>query len=128
MIAPGSSDYDVFEQYMELVSAEDEPAEPPPIVIPPNDTPPTASNRFNALLQTVQATRGAEGAQQTLSASWSSADASPAQQRPQEKGAIVQARAGGPSGGPASIPVMPHYLMLMMASLMGLFGLRQLRI
>ena len=127
VIAPGSSDYDVFEQYMELVSAEDEPAEPPPIVIPPNDTPPTASNRFNALLQTVQATRGAEGAQQTLSASWSSADASPAQQRPQEKGAIVQARAGGPSGGPASIPVMPHHLLLMMASLMGLFGLRQLR-
>ena len=123
VIAPGSSDYAVFEQYMELVSAEDEPAEPPPIVIPPNDTPPTASNRFNALLQTVQATRGADSAQQTLATSRSSA----AQQRAQKEGASVQARTGGPAEGPVSVPVMPHLLMLMMAGLMGLFGLRQLR-
>ena len=123
VIAPGSSDYAVFEWYMELVSAEDEPAEPPPIVIPPNDTPPTASNRFNALLQTVQATRGADSAQQTLATSRSSA----AQQRAQKEGASVQARTGGPVEGPVSVPVMPRHLLLMMISLMGLFGLRQLR-
>jgi hypothetical protein len=123
VIAPGSSDYDIFEQYMELVSAEDEPAEPPPIVIPPNNIPPTASNRFNALLQTVQATRGIDGAQQTLATS----ESSTAQQRAQKEGSNVQARVAGPGGEPASIPVMPPLLILMMASLIGLFGLRQLR-
>jgi hypothetical protein len=123
VIAPGSSDYAVFERYMELVSAEDEPAEPPPIVIPPNDTPPNASNRFNALLQTVQATRGIDSAQQTLTTSRSS----PAQQRAQKEEPNVQARAAGPGGEPASIPAMPHYLTLMMSGLIGLFGLRRLR-
>lgn len=127
VIAPGSSDYDVFEQYMELVSAEDEPVEPPPIVIPPNDTPPTASNRFNALLQTVQATRGIDSAQQTLAASRLSADAPTAEQRAKQEGGSVQAKAAGPAGEPASIPVVPRYLMLIMASLTALFGLRQLR-
>lgn len=130
VIASGSSDYDVFEQYMELVSAEDEP--PPPIVIPPNDPPPndpppTAGNRFNALLQTVQATRGADDSQQTLTTSRSSADATVAKQRSTEEGAIGQASVGGPAGEPAAIPAMPYYLTLMMAGLMGLFGLRQLR-
>ena len=123
VIAPGSSDYAVFERYMELVSEEDEPAEPPPIVIPPNDTPPNASNRFNALLQTVQATRGIDSAQQTLTTSRSS----PAQQRAQKEEPNVQARAAGPGGEPASIPAMPHYLTLMMSGLIGLFGLRRLR-
>jgi len=70
VIAPGSSDYAVFERYMELVSAEDEPAEPPPIVIPPNDTPPTASNRFNALLQTFRR----HAVQIALSKRWPRAD------------------------------------------------------
>ena len=128
MIAPGSSDYDIFEQYMELVSAEDEPAEPPPIVIPPNNIPPTASNRFNALLQTVQETRGGDDSQQTLATSRSSADATVAQQRGLEEGAIGQASVAGQAEEAASIPAMPHYLTLMMAGLMGLFGLRQLRV
>ena len=127
VIAAGSSDYDVFEQYMELVSAEDEPPPPPPIVIPPIDTAPTASNRFNALLQTVQETRGGDDSQQTLATSRSSADATVAQQRGVEEGAIGQASVAGQAEEPASIPAMPHYLTLMMAGLMGLFGLRQLR-
>ena len=91
-------------------------------------TPPTTpSDRFNALLQAVQATRGAGDSQQAQAASESSAEAEVALQLAKEEGANVQARGTGSTGEPESIPAMPHYLILMMACLVGLFGLRQLR-
>ena len=43
------------------------------------------------------------------------------------EGATVRAKAAGSTGEPESIPAMPYYLMLMMACLVGLFGLRQFR-
>ena len=91
-------------------------------------TPPTTpSDRFNALLQAVQATRGAGDSQQAQAASESSAEAEVALQLAKEEGANVQARGTGSTGEPESIPAMPYYLMLMMTCLVGLFGLRQLR-
>jgi hypothetical protein len=78
-------------------------------------------------MQTVQATRGAGGSQQTQAASESPAAADVPQQLAKEEGGTIQAKAAGTADKPSSIPVMPHYLMLMMACLVGLFGLRQLR-
>ena len=88
----------------------------------------TPSDRFNALLQAVQATRGAGNDQQAQAASGSSAGADVARQLAKQEGAIVQAKAAGKAGEPASIPTMPDYLMLMLACLAGLLGLRQLRV
>ncbi|MDG1771357.1 MAG: hypothetical protein P8H30_05265 [Luminiphilus sp.] len=90
-------------------------------------TPPTTpTDRFNALMQTIQAIRGAGSNQQTQATSESPAGAEVARELAKEEGATVQARGTGTTGEPESIPVMPHYLMLMMC-LVGLFGLRQLR-
>ena len=85
----------------------------------------TPSDRFNALLQAVQTTRGAGESQQAQASSESSAETDVARQLAKEEGANVQARAAGTTGEPESIPVMPYHLMLMMACLVGLFGLRQ---
>jgi hypothetical protein len=89
--------------------------------------PPLVSDRFNALLQAVQAIRGAGSNQQTQATSESSAGADVARQLAKEEGATVQARAIRTTGEPESIPAMPYYLMLMMTCLVGLFGLRQFR-
>ena len=88
----------------------------------------TPSDRFNALLQAVQATHGADSGQQAQITSGSSAGADVARQLAKQEGAIVQAKAAGKAGEPASIPTMPDYLMLMLACLAGLLGLRQLRV
>ena len=92
---------------------------------PPITLPTTPSDRFDALMQTIQATRGAGGSQQAQASSESSAETDVARQLAKEEGANVQARAAGTTGEPESIPVMPYHLMLMMACLVGLFGLRQ---
>ena len=88
----------------------------------------TPNDRFNALLQAVQATRGANGDQQAPATSGSSAGADVARQLAKQEGAIVEAKAAGKAGEPASIPTMPDYLMLMLACLAGLLGLQQLRV
>lgn len=88
----------------------------------------TPSDRFNALLQAVQATPGAGNDQQAQAASGSSAGADVARQLAKQEGAIVQAKAAGKAGEPTSIQTMPYYLMLMLACLAGLLGLRQLRV
>ena len=90
-------------------------------------TPPPASDRFNALMQTVQATRGAGNSQQAQATSESPAEAEVVLQLAKEEGVTVRAKAAGTTGEPESIPVMPYYLMLMMACLVGLFGQRRLR-
>ena len=78
-------------------------------------------------MQTVQATRGAGNSQQAQATSESSAEADVPQQLAKEEGVTVRAKAAGTTGEPESIPVMPYYLMLMMACLVGLFGQRRLR-
>lgn len=92
-----------------------------------SNTPPTISDRFNALMQAVQATRGTGMSQQAQATSESSAGAEVVRELAKEEGATVQARGTGTTGEPESIPAMPYYLMLMMTCLVGLFGLRQLR-
>ena len=96
-------------------------------VLASKKTPPTISDRFNALMQTIQAIRGAGSNQQAQATSESPAGAEVARELAKEEGATVQARATGSTGEPESIPAMPYYLMLMMMCLVGLFGLRQLR-
>jgi len=93
----------------------------------PSATSSTPSDRFNALLQAVQATRRAGNSEQNQETSDSSAYASVARQLAKQEEASVQARAVAVAGEPAAIPAMPHYLMLMMVGLVGLFGLRRLR-
>ena len=88
----------------------------------------TPSDRFNALLQAVQTTRGENSDQQAQATSGSSAGADVARQLVKQEGAIVQAKAAGKADEPASIPTMPDYLILMMACLAGLLGLQQLRV
>ena len=93
----------------------------------PSATSSTPSDRFNALLQAVQATRRAGNSEQNQETSDSSAYASVARQLAKQEEASVQARAVAVAGEPAAIPAMPHYLMLMMVGLVGLFGLRRVR-
>ena len=84
--------------------------------------PPTTSDSFNSLLQTVQNVRGA-GSSQQQATSETSADVGEAK----KEGASAQARAVAATGEPASIPTVPHHLLLIISSLVGLFGLRRLR-
>ena len=89
--------------------------------------PPPGSDRFNALLQVVQATRGADNSRQTQVTSDSSSDAGETRQLVAREGTTAQAKAMSMAGEPAAIPATPHHLMLMMVGLVGLFGLRRLR-
>jgi len=84
----------------------------------------TPSDRFNALLQAVQAIND----QQAQAISGSSVGAEVSIQLAKQEGAIVQAKAAGKAGEPTSIQTMPYYLMLVLACLAGLLGLRQLRV
>lgn len=85
------------------------------------------STFFTALLQIVQTARSEGGSQQNMTARESPPEAEVARQLVRQEGATVQARATDTADKPSSIPVIPHYLMLIMTCLVGLFGLRRLR-
>ena len=75
----------------------------------------------SALLQIVQTVRSEGSSQQNMTASASPPEAEVARQLVRQKVATVQARATGTADKPLSIPVMPHYLMLIMIFMVGLF-------